>query len=142
MVDKGCISFGRASILVNGSTTIEFDLKRWVRHGDPVSPFLFIIAMKRLNIAIKEACDHHIFRGISLPKNGSYLSHLMYVDDVMFIGELSELNFVNPNRILRCFFLAYGLKVNLHKCKVYGFRVEESEIIRLISSLCCALAKF
>lgn len=66
----------------------------------------------------------------------------MYADDVTFIGEWSEMNFVNLNRILRCFYLSSGLKVNLHKSKVYGVGVENIEINRLASILCCEPANF
>lgn len=103
-----CLSFRRASILINRSPSKEFDIKRGVRQGDPLSPFLFILTMEGFSVSLKDDCDHHFFQGISLPHNGSHLSHLMCMDDAMFIGEWFE---VNLNRILRCFFLASGLKV-------------------------------
>ena len=47
----------------NGSPTSEFEMRRGLRQGDPLSPLLFIIAMEGLNIAMKEACDKGIFKG-------------------------------------------------------------------------------
>lgn len=44
----------------------------------------------------------------------------MYAYDVMFMGEWSKVNFVNLNRILRCFYMALGLKMNVHKSRVVG----------------------
>lgn len=38
---KGCLNSSRASILVNGVPTEEFDISRGVRQGDPLSPFFF-----------------------------------------------------------------------------------------------------
>lgn len=60
---QGCLRSSRASILVNSSPTNEFGFSRGIRQGDPLSPFLFIIAMEGLNIAMKEACGKGIFRG-------------------------------------------------------------------------------
>lgn len=50
---RGCLESARASIIINGSATKEFVLSKGVRQGDPLSPFLFIIAMEGLNIAMQ-----------------------------------------------------------------------------------------
>ena len=94
----------QASILINGSTTKEFDIKRGVRQGDYLAPFLFILTMEGLSITLRKACDQHLFQGIPLPNSDTSLSHLIYVDDVTFIGEWPKMNLINLNGILRCFF--------------------------------------
>lgn len=60
------LSFARASVLVNGSPTQEFQIQRGLRHRDPLSPFLFILAMEGLHIALTRAQEANIFRGISV----------------------------------------------------------------------------
>nr|GEX72921.1 RNA-directed DNA polymerase, eukaryota, reverse transcriptase zinc-binding domain protein [Tanacetum cinerariifolium] len=59
----------KASILVNGSPTKEFSLKRGPRQGDPLSPFLFIIAIEGLHVAMDSTMDHGLFQGISIGSN-------------------------------------------------------------------------
>lgn len=67
---SGCLTSARASVIVNGSPTYEFEMTKGVRQGDPLSPFLFIIAMEGLNVALQSAGEQNIFKGIQLPNNG------------------------------------------------------------------------
>lgn len=125
---KGCLASAKASVIVKGSPTGEFPLQKGVRQGDPLSPFLFIIAMEGLNIAMKEAVDKGIFRGVSIPNGDKILSHLFYADDALFLGDWSKYNIDNLARILRCFFVSSGLQVNFSKSKVVGIGVDDREV--------------
>nr|GEV43129.1 ribonuclease H-like domain-containing protein [Tanacetum cinerariifolium] len=61
-----CLNSLFASILIIGSLTKEFKLERGLRQGDPLFPFLFIIAVEALNIAILEATNYNIFYGFKI----------------------------------------------------------------------------
>ncbi|XP_023747217.1 uncharacterized protein LOC111895365 [Lactuca sativa] len=80
---EGCLMNARPSILVDGSPTAEFDICRGLRKGYPLSPFLFIIAMEGLHAVIRKAMFIDLFKGAPI----SGISHLMYADDVIFLGE-------------------------------------------------------
>ncbi|KAJ0575244.1 putative RNA-directed DNA polymerase [Helianthus annuus] len=133
----GLLKTARTSILVNGSPTFEFDIQRGVRQGDPLSPLLFILAMEALHIATDCAVGEGIFKGMSTPGEGPTVSHLLYADDVLFVGEWSESNFYNLARLLRCFHLSSGLKVNFVKSKVFGVGVRNEDILNMASILGC-----
>ncbi|GJY80071.1 putative RNA-directed DNA polymerase, eukaryota, reverse transcriptase zinc-binding domain protein [Tanacetum coccineum] len=94
----------RASILVNGSPTSEFSLKRELRQGDPLSPFLFIIVMEGLHIALRD-------------------------DDVIILSEWNQSDMENIIRILNVFYLASGLKINISKSNLNGVGVSSDEVI-------------
>ncbi|KAJ0535047.1 putative RNA-directed DNA polymerase [Helianthus annuus] len=128
---------GRASVLVNGSPTKEFGLSRGLRQGDPLSPFLFILALEALDVIMKRAIKCELFKGVVLPRDGPTISHLCYADDAIFLGEWSAENIKNLNRFLRCFYLCSGLKVNLGKCSLFGVGVKEEDTEAMAKCLGC-----
>ncbi|GKC22495.1 RNA-directed DNA polymerase, eukaryota, reverse transcriptase zinc-binding domain protein [Tanacetum coccineum] len=126
---RGCLSSARTSIIVNGSPTKEFSLKRGLRQGDPISPFLFLLIMEGLHVAVNDATSTRIFRGA---KVGSLqISHIFFAYDVIFLGEWSRKNVTAIVHILQCFYRVSGLRLNLRKSNLYGIGVEFSEVQRL-----------
>ncbi|GJQ91492.1 RNA-directed DNA polymerase, eukaryota [Tanacetum coccineum] len=119
---RGILSSAMASILVNGSPTSEFPFYCGLKQGDPLAPFLFILIMESLHISVSKAVDEGVFKGLSI-QGSDPISHLFYADDAVFVGEWSEVNLVNLVRILDCFYLTSGLKINLHKSQVLGVGV-------------------
>nr|GEW04791.1 hypothetical protein [Tanacetum cinerariifolium] len=81
----------RSSVLVNGSPTDEFELHRGLRQGDPLSHFLFILAIEGLHAYTSKAESLGLFKGCSVGRDNLYISHLMYADDVIFIEVLFEI---------------------------------------------------
>jgi hypothetical protein len=60
---KECVCTATASVLVNGSPTDEFSLERGLRQGDPLSPFLFLLAAEGLNVLMKALVETDTFTG-------------------------------------------------------------------------------
>ncbi|PWA74065.1 reverse transcriptase domain, Zinc finger, CCHC-type [Artemisia annua] len=141
---KGCFVNARSSILVNGSPTSEFAVSKGLRQGDPLSPFLFILAMEGLHALICKALDMGIYKGATIDSDHLRVSHLIYADDVIFAGHWSATNIHNLLcilRILRCFFLISGLKINVHKCSLLGVCFYEEEVLDMAHIYGCGVAK-
>lgn len=119
---------------------VEFEMEKGVKQGDLLSPFLFIISMEGLNITMKTTCQKGIFHGIKIPYSETLISHLFYANDVIFVGEWSQDNIKNLSRVLRCFQVASGLKVNFNKSRVFGIEVDMSDVTRWVAPLGCQLA--
>ncbi|XP_071727561.1 uncharacterized protein [Rutidosis leptorrhynchoides] len=108
-----CLSSASISIIVNRSPTNEFSLGRGIRQGDPLTPFLFIIAAEGLNILKKAAINCGLFKGVEIGSDKIIVSHLQYADDTIFIGECSRSNIDSLQILLKCFELAFRLKLGI-----------------------------
>ena len=103
------------SCVVNGGrTTKYFPLERGARQGDPISAYLFIIALEVLLIMLRNNPD---IKGLQF-FNHVFL-YTAYADDsTFFVTDISSVK-----EIICCFsiFTQFsGLKPNLSKCEVAG----------------------
>ncbi|XP_028056986.1 uncharacterized protein LOC114260979 [Camellia sinensis] len=114
-----CISTTRISVLVNGSPTSEFSPMKGLRHGDPLSHFLFNIVVEGLNIVMERAKEEGLIIGASVGPNELKLSHLQFADDTIIFCEAEWEEVIAVKGILRCFELMSGLKINSIKVR-YG----------------------
>ncbi|GKC30851.1 RNA-directed DNA polymerase, eukaryota [Tanacetum coccineum] len=135
---RGTFCYAKTSILVNGSPSDEFHLHCGLKQGDPLSPYLFILVMESLHLSVSRAVDEGVFKGIRLHGSLS-LSHLFFADDALFMGEWSDSNLRGIIYILKCFFLASGLKINIQKSQVLGVGVPRSSVESMASSLGCSI---
>ncbi|KAK2654365.1 hypothetical protein Ddye_014221 [Dipteronia dyeriana] len=80
---KGCISIATMSILVNGSPSPPFGIRRGLRQGDPISPFLFNTIVEGLSYIFNKVVDLGLIRG--------WVSHLQFADDtIVFLKPKEE----------------------------------------------------
>ncbi|GJY52651.1 RNA-directed DNA polymerase, eukaryota, reverse transcriptase zinc-binding domain protein [Tanacetum coccineum] len=115
---QSCLTSSKGSILVNGCPTNEFQFYKGLKQGDPLSPFLFILVMESL-----------------------HLSFQRIVNAGMFKGEWSDGNISTLIHVLKCFFHASGLKINLNKSKIMGINVESAQVIQAAAKLGCLVLK-
>ncbi|GKF47897.1 putative RNA-directed DNA polymerase, eukaryota, reverse transcriptase zinc-binding domain protein [Tanacetum coccineum] len=132
-----CLHSARSSVLVNGSPTSEFSIKRGLRQGDLLSPFLFIIVMEGLHITMKNAVCSGLIRGAEIGTLGHKISHLFFADDVVIISYWNNQDMGNIIRVLQVFFLASGLKINVSKSNVYGLGVSPQDVEDMASHTGC-----
>ncbi|KAK3197937.1 hypothetical protein Dsin_021352 [Dipteronia sinensis] len=115
---KNCIATPMLSVLVNGSHTSQFGKERVLHQGNLISPFLFNIVTESLSSVLRKAIDLGLISGATFGNNEVYISHLQFADD-MIIFLKSRLEYLcKARRILRCFELVMGLRINFHKSYV------------------------
>ncbi|XP_028115366.1 uncharacterized protein LOC114313201 [Camellia sinensis] len=128
----------RISILVNGSLAEEFSPQKGLRQCDPLSPFSFNIAAEGLNILLTRAKDLGLVKGTRIGVNDFNISHLQFVNDTIIFCEAEWEEIVNIKRILRCFEVMFGLKINFHKSVVCGIGVSVELVEEFAAKLNCS----
>lgn len=112
------------SVLVNGSPTTEFQPSRGLRQGDPLSPLLFNLVGEALSCMIKTGARENLFRGITLKEGSVQMTHLQFADDVILFLNDDYSSILGIKRILQCFQVISGMKVNFTKSQVYAFHID------------------
>ncbi|GKB81078.1 RNA-directed DNA polymerase, eukaryota, partial [Tanacetum coccineum] len=135
---RGLCYFAKASVLVNGSPSREFQFQCRLKQGNSLAPLLFILVMESLHLSFSKVVEAGIFKGIRL-NNSISLSHLFYTDDALIVGEWSSDNLRGFINVLKCFFLASGLQINIHKSQLLGMGVSRLDIEAAAASIGCSI---
>ncbi|GJT80314.1 RNA-directed DNA polymerase, eukaryota [Tanacetum coccineum] len=131
---QGCLNTAIGSILVNRSPTFKFEFHKGLKQRDLLSPFLSILIMESLHFSFKYVVNASLYKGIPIDDT-LILNHLFYADDVMFVGKRDTSKVNTIVNVLKCFFLASGLKIILHKSKLMGIGISHSEVVLAAESL-------
>ncbi|TYK15315.1 LINE-1 retrotransposable element ORF2 protein [Cucumis melo var. makuwa] len=111
---RGCISNVTYSVLINGRPQGRIKANRGLRQGDPLSPFLFVIAMDYLSRLLSHLEASGAIKGVSL-NNNCNISHILFADDILLFLEDNDFFLNNLRMALFLFEKASGLKINLSK---------------------------
>jgi hypothetical protein len=116
---KECITSPSYSISLNGSLVGYFQGKRGLRQGDPMSPYLFVIAMEILSLLLEDAINGNkgfLFHPKCLPLK---LSHLCFTDDLLIFspGKLRSIQVIQ--KVLEDFEVLSDLKADPTKSSVF-----------------------
>lgn len=96
-----CISTPTFSILLNGSPVGFFKGSRVLRHGDPLSSYLFIISMELLSRLIYKVESQNLPKGIKISRNNDCLSHLLFGDGHMILTRATTADAKNSKNTLK-----------------------------------------
>ncbi|XP_052114154.1 uncharacterized protein LOC127745460 [Arachis duranensis] len=112
-----CVTSSSLAVLWNGNRLQNFNPKRGLRQGDPMSPYLFILCMEMLACFISHRVSQGLWNPVAISRNGPRLSHLMFADDLFLFCKASKAQVIEVMHCLDLFSRALGLKVNLYKSK-------------------------
>ncbi|GAU17907.1 hypothetical protein TSUD_330330, partial [Trifolium subterraneum] len=137
-----CVCTATASVLVNGSPTEEFPMERGLRQGDPLSPFLFLLAAEGLNVMMRAMVQANLYTGYTIGSaNSIVVSHLQFADDTLLLGAKSWANVRALRGVLSLFEKVSGLKVNFHKSMLVGVNIGVSWLTEAATVLGCKVGQ-
>jgi mannosylglycoprotein endo-beta-mannosidase len=115
-----CISSSSMRLNWNGKKTNTFNSSRGLRQGDPISPYLFVLAIERLSHKIQDLVVAGTWKGLKFGRgSGPIVSHINFADDLVLVAEASPSQAILIREVLDEFCLHSGQKVNLNKSKVF-----------------------
>lgn len=116
----------RSCVINGGHFSTFFNLERGCRQGDPLSPYIFILAVEPLAMAIKNSDK---IKGIKIKE----IEHVIgqYADDTFMFLDGSEGSLAETVRLLDKFFECSGLKINVDKTQVAWLGSERFSLDRL-----------
>jgi len=138
---RTCVRSNSISILVNGSPTEEFVAEKGLRQGDPLAPFLFLIAAEGLAGLMRSAVNLGLFKGFKVNDSLCY-NMLQFADDTILLCEGNWDNLWTIKSILRSFELVSGLKINFDKRNIYGLNLEPHFLEEASCFLSCRIGDF
>ena len=115
------ISTPSMSILLNGTPTETFKPSYGLRQGDPLSLFLFIIAVDGLGILIKARVSSGELKGLILWGEELTIRHQQFVDDVMMYSRTNLKEAKKLVEILAEFTNTSGTEVNKDNTEIFFF---------------------
>lgn len=82
-----CVNSVTFKVQLSGRIIAEITPQRGLRQGDPLSPYIFIIASEALSAMIHAHEDDGSLKGIKLARGSPPLTHCMFADDtIMFLN--------------------------------------------------------
>ena len=105
------------SLLINGECTARFDSSTGIRQGDPLSPYLFVIAMQVLSALLKKAESNHELDPFSCGPLS--VSHVIFADDPMIFLHVDKKNACHLKHLLDDFTALSKLRININKSAIY-----------------------
>jgi len=113
-----CVENVNYAIIINGIPSHFFQAERGFHGGSPLSPLLVILAMNSLSIHINKVVTENRCRLVKICRN-NFISHNLFVDDVLIFVMLCRISWIFLNDILERFQRASGLIINKAKSTLF-----------------------
>ena len=124
---RACVCTSSYMVGYNGSVHGFLKGKRGLRQGDPLSPYLFVMAMNCLSHMLNRAARQNRFK-YHMNCSTTKLTHLSFADDLLIFIDGSIDSVQQLLQVLKEFELRPGLAVSMQKTSFYASGLSSGEI--------------
>lgn len=114
----GILQRSSCKFLWNGKATEAIKPTRGLQQGDPRSPYLFVLCMKRLSRLVLSKVEGS-WRPLKASRGGIAVLHLFFTDEVLLFTKAGEDQIDNIKKGLQRFCDSSGQKINLNKSFIF-----------------------
>lgn len=134
---RAYISYVSYSVLLNEKPKDVIQAVRGIRQGDPLSPFLFVLAMDYFSNIMEEAQNKNLIQGFTIPNKSIHISNLLFVDGIILFFVADDTKIQNLFFVIKAFEQASELNINMSKSNFTGVNIDPSAIRNIEMMLGC-----
>lgn len=113
------VSIVNFSVLFNGKRLEGFKPTRGIRQGDPISPYLFLLAAEGLSCLLKSRRQSSNMEGLQVSSSAPKVNHLLFADDSLLFLKANSEGAEEVNQVLDIYCRASGQRVNHAKSTIF-----------------------
>nr|XP_029146216.1 uncharacterized protein LOC114924798 [Arachis hypogaea] len=119
-----CVRSASYRIKVNGELSKKIKPQRGLHQGDPLSPYLFILAAEVFTTLMQEARTKGKITGLKIAPTAPTLTHLLFADDCIIFAKAKEEEIFQIITVLNEYTEASGQRINMNKSGIsFGSQV-------------------
>nr|XP_045088271.1 uncharacterized protein LOC123496916 [Aegilops tauschii subsp. strangulata] len=115
----GTITSVSFSVMFNGKRLQPFKPTRGIRQGDPISPYLFLLAAEGLSCLIKSRQQSSNLGGIQVASSAPPVNHLLFADDSLLFFKANVEGASEVHQLLDTYCQATGQRINFEKSSIF-----------------------
>jgi hypothetical protein len=100
------------SMLFNGKNLEEVKPSRGIRQGDPISPYLFLLAAEGLSGLLKIVSESSQLEGIQVAPTPPPVNHLLFTDDSLLFFKATGGGATEVSNLFDSYCQALGQRIN------------------------------
>jgi hypothetical protein len=107
------------SVLFNGECLEKFLPTRGIRQGDPISPYLFLLAAEGLSCLLNARNQSSALNGIKVAPSAPTVNHLLFADDSLLFFRATRESAKEIKEVLHLYCQASGQMINMEKYSIH-----------------------